>query len=106
MSMSAEEFVAHGSAVAADYINLKIGIPECIRQVAEQVEYPGIVLVNLAGPVVAQIVIQSRQGFLVVTFATAVDDVQALSGMCVKKMQAVRTVRSVLLFRFGRSAAD
>jgi hypothetical protein len=106
MSMSAEEFVAPGSAVATDYIDLKSGIPECISQVAEQVEYQGIVLMNLAGPVVPQIVIQSRQGFLVVTLASAVDDVQALSGMCVKKMQAVRTVRSGLLFSLGRSAAD
>jgi hypothetical protein len=77
--MTAEEFVAPGSAVATDYINLEIGIAECSSQVPEQVEYPGIVLMNLAGPMVPQIVIQARKGFLVVAFASAVDDIQALS---------------------------
>ena len=54
VSMSAEEFVAPGCTVAADYINLKIGIPECGSQVVEEVEYPGIVLVNFTSAVIAQ----------------------------------------------------
>ena len=53
--MSAEKFVAPWCAVAADDINLKVGIPECISQIVEEVEYRGIVLVNFAGAVVAQI---------------------------------------------------
>src|SRR5579864_7297240 len=93
VSMSTEEFVAPGRAVAADDTNLKIGIPERNSQVVEQVEYPGIVLMNFAGAVVAQITVQARQRFLIVAFAIAVDDIQALSRMCVKKMQAVPTVR-------------
>ncbi|MGC2198275.1 MAG: hypothetical protein WA628_26630 [Terriglobales bacterium] len=55
---------------------------------------PRIVLVNLAGAVVLKVTIQVRQGFLIVAFATAVDNVQALTRMCVEKMQAVRTVRN------------
>ena len=73
--MSAKEFVAPGSAVAADDINLKIGIPECGSQIVEQVEYLGIVLMNFAGAVVAQITVEAHQRFLIVTFAIAVDDV-------------------------------
>jgi hypothetical protein len=40
VSMSAEEFVAPRRAVAADDINLKIGIPERSSEVVEEVEYP------------------------------------------------------------------
>jgi hypothetical protein len=56
--MSAKEFVAPGRAVAADNVNLKIGIPECDRQVVEQVEYPRIILMNFAGAVIPQIAVQ------------------------------------------------
>ena len=55
VSMSAEEFVAPRRAVAADDINLKIGIPELSSPVVEEVEYPRIVLMNLAGTVVADL---------------------------------------------------
>ena len=55
--MSAEEFVAPWCAVAADDIDLKIGIPECSSQIVEEVEYAGIVLMNFACAVVAQITV-------------------------------------------------
>ena len=106
VSMSAEEFVAPGRTVAADYINLKIGIPQPSSQVMQKVEYPRIVLVNLAGAVVSKITIQTRQGFLIVAFTIAVDNVQALTGMCVEKMQAVWTVRNGLQFWLRRGKAD
>ena len=73
MSVSAEEFVAPRRAETADHINFKIGIPERSSQVVEQVEYSGIVLMNFAGAVVAQIMVQARQRFLIVAFAVAVD---------------------------------
>ena len=89
VSMSAEEFVAPGRAVAANNVNFKVGIPECCSQVVEQIEYPGVVFMNFAGAVVSQVIVQAGQRFLIVTSATTIDDVQALACMCVKKMQAV-----------------
>jgi hypothetical protein len=104
--MSAEEFIAQGRTVAANYIDLKIGIPERSSQVMQKVEYPRIVLVNLAGAVVSKITIQARQRFCIVAFAIAVDNVQALTGMCMEKMQAVWTVRNGLQFWLRRGKAD
>jgi hypothetical protein len=86
VSMTTEELVAPGGAVTADNINLKIGIPERGSQVVEEIEHPGIVLMNLAGAVVVQITVQALQRFLIVTSTIAIDDVQAFSGMRVKKM--------------------
>ena len=91
---------------AADYINLEVGIPKRSGQVPQKVEYPRIVFVNLACPVVPQIAIQAGQGFLIVTFAIAIDDIQALSGMGVKQVQAVDIVRNGLHFWLGRSSAE
>src|SRR5208283_1514870 len=103
MPMRAEEFVAPGRAVAADDINLEIGIPQRHSQVVQQVEDSGIVLVNFAGAVVSQIAIQACERFRIVAFAVAVDDVQSLPGMCVEKMQAVRTLRNGLYSWLGDS---
>jgi len=92
VSVSAKEFVAPWRAVAADDINLKIRIPERSSQVVEKVEDPRIIIVNFAGSMVPQVTVQARQGFLIVAFAIAIDDIQALPSVCVKKTQAVWTI--------------
>lgn len=51
---------------------------------------------NFTCAVVAQITVQLRQGFLIVPFAIAVNNVQSLSRVCVEEMQAVRRVRNDL----------
>ena len=55
VSMSTEEFVAPRRPVAADHINLKIGISERGSQVVQEIEYTRIVLMNFARTVVSQI---------------------------------------------------
>ena len=92
MSMGAQELVAPRRAVAADDINLEIGIPEFGREVVQQVEHPRIIFMNLAGAVVAQIVVQLRQRFWIIAGAVTVDDIQTLASVSVKKMQAVRAI--------------
>ena len=67
----------------------------------EQVEHLGIVFVNFAGAVVAQVKVEARQRFLVIAFAVSVDDVQPLSSMGVKKMQLVGTRRNLRQFWLG-----
>jgi len=96
MPMCAEEFIAPRSAVTADYINLKIRISERGRQVVKEVEHAGIVVMNFASTVVAQITVQASQGLLVVACSIAVNDVQSFSGMRVNQMQLIRTVRNRL----------
>jgi hypothetical protein len=55
MSMSTKKFIAPRCAVAADDINLKIGISEGNSKLVQEVEYSRIVLMNLFGTVIAQI---------------------------------------------------
>ena len=81
VSMSAEEFVAPRRAIATEDVDLKVRIPECGSQVVEQVEHSRVVLVNCAGPVVAQITVEANVGILIVSFAIAVDDIEVLSRM-------------------------
>jgi hypothetical protein len=94
--MSAKEFIAPWSAVTADNVNLKIRIPERGCQVVKEVEYAGIVLMNFASAVVAQITVQASQGLGVVACSIAVNDVQSFSSVCVNQMQLVRTARNRL----------
>jgi hypothetical protein len=86
VSMSSEEFIAPWRAVTTDNVNFKIGISQRGHQVVQEVEYSRIVLVNLAGAMVTQIMVQARQRVLIITLALAiaVDDVQTLSGMGVE----------------------
>ena len=85
VSMSAKKFVAPGRTVAADNINLEVGISERGCQVVQQIKYPGIILMNFASAVVAQVMIQTRQGFRIVAFPIAVNDAQVLSRVSVEK---------------------
>lgn len=101
VSMSTKKFVAPGRAVAADDVDFKIGIPECSRQVVEQVKYPRIIFMNLAGAMVAQITVQARQGFRIVAFPIAVDDGQTLASVGVEKMQTIDTILNWLQFWLG-----
>jgi hypothetical protein len=94
VSTSAEEFVAQRRAIATEDIDLKVRIPECGSQVVEQVEHSRVVLVNCAGPVVAQITVEANVSILIVSFAIAVDDVEVLSRMCVEQPQVVDVVRN------------
>lgn len=94
VSMSAEEFVAPRRAIATKDVDLKVRIPECGRQVVEQVEHSRVVLVNCAGAVIAQIMVEANAGILIVSFAIAVDDVEALSGMCMEQPQTVGAIRN------------
>jgi hypothetical protein len=92
--VSAEEFIAPRRAIAANDVDLEAGIPECRCQVVEQIEDSRVVLVNCAGPVVAQIMVEANQGILIVAFAITVDDVGALSRMGVEEPQTVNVVRN------------
>src|SRR5580765_6121239 len=106
MSMGAQELIAPRRAVAADDINLEIRIPEFGREVVQQVEHPRIIFMNLAGAVVAQIMVQLRQRFWIIAGAVTVNDIQTLASVSVKKMQAVRTVRDILKLQLGCGSRD
>jgi hypothetical protein len=72
----------------------------------EEVENPGIIRLNLMRAVVAKVTIQPLQRFLIIAFIIAIDNVQAFTGMRMKKLQAVTAIRSGRHFRFGGRATD
>jgi hypothetical protein len=51
---------------------------------------------KFSGSIVAEIIFQPHQRFLIVTLGFPVNDVQTLSSMCVEKMQAVIAARDDL----------
>ena len=103
VSVCAEVFIAPGGAIAADYIDLEIRIAEGGSQIVEQIEDARIIGVNIAGAVIAQIVIEPVQRFLIVSIAIAIDDVEAFAGVGMEKVQLVGTAHSGWWFCLGRS---
>lgn len=93
VSVSAEVFIAPGSAIAADYIDFEIRIAERGSEIVQQIEYPRIVRAYIAGAMIAQIVVQAVKGFLIISMAIAVDDIEPLACMRMEKPQLVRAVR-------------
>ena len=75
VSVSAEELIAPGCAIAADNIDLEIWIAERGSQIVQQVEHPRIICANIPGTVIPQIMVEPLKRFLIVSPAIAVDDV-------------------------------
>ena len=77
-------------------LDLKIGIPQRSRQVVTG-QISGSYS-RLARALVAQIIVQARKRLRFVGFAVAVNDIQPLSGVGMKKMQLVGNARTILKF--------
>src|ERR1035438_2849478 len=75
VSVSAEELIAPGCAIATDNIDLEIRIAERGSQIVQQVEHPRIICANITGTVIPQIMVEPLKRFLIVSPAIAVDDV-------------------------------
>jgi hypothetical protein len=61
----------------------------------EKIEYAGIVVMNIAGAMIAQIMIHSRQSIWIIGVPIPVDDVEPLPGVGMEKVQTVRNLRWV-----------
>ncbi len=90
--VAAQVFIAPGRAVAAYDIDFGIGMSQGHGQIMQKIEDARIIVVNIAGAVVAQIMIHSRQGVGIIGVPVAVDNIEPLPGVGVKKVQAIRSV--------------
>src|SRR5215831_18130483 len=85
-----EILVAPRRPVAANHVNFGGGPCQGNSKIMEQIQHPRIVLVNLASPVVTQIVIDPRQSTDIVHVPMTVLDVEPFPGVGVKETKAVR----------------
>jgi hypothetical protein len=86
VSVAAEVFIAPWRPVAAYDIDLGIGTAQSYGQVVEKIKHTRIVV---AGAVVAQIMIHSRQRCGVIGVPMAVYDVEPLPGVGMEKVQTI-----------------
>jgi hypothetical protein len=84
-----QEFVRLGRAISADHIDLVVGLTDRCEQVVKQVEEARVVVVNFAGPPVAEVVVKPIESLRDIGVAAAIDDVDALIRMSVEEAQAV-----------------
>src|SRR5271156_163117 len=95
VAVLAEVGVAPRGAVSADNVDHAVRVAKAGHQIMEEVELLDVVILHVAGAVVAQEVIELGNGFGQITVADAVDDVDVLAGMQVVEMQTVGGSRSV-----------
>ncbi len=93
VTVKAEIFITPRGAIAADNLDLGVRAAECRSQVMQKIEYARIVVVNIAGTVIAQVPIKALERIGVVCLPVPVDDVEPFPGVGVKEMKAIRSLR-------------
>jgi hypothetical protein len=78
MAMVSQVFVAPGSAVSADNVNRRSEPARCFHQLIEEIEQTRVIVVNFAGAVITQKVIEFSKGGRNVGVAVSVRDIQRL----------------------------
>ena len=89
VAVLAEVVVAPRGAISADDIDHAIGVAEPGHQVMEEVELFHVIVLYVAGAVIAQEVVELSDGLRQVVVADAVDDVDVFAGVQVVEMQTV-----------------
>ena len=79
----------HGRAVAADDVDLMVGMTQLHEQIVEQIEFLDVVILHVIGAMVAQEVVELRDRVGKVFIADAIDHIDALAGVQVVEAQAV-----------------
>ena len=85
----AQEFVAPGRTVAANYIDFATGIAERRGQVVEKVEEMRIEMMHITGTVIAQKMVELVERFGNVLITATIDNIQPLTGMSVIEAEPV-----------------
>jgi len=85
----AEEVVAPGGTVAADDVDDGVRPTELAEQVVQEVELPGIVVAGVFGAVVAEEVVELREGGRDVGVSYAVDDIDVFAGVQVVELEVI-----------------
>jgi hypothetical protein len=86
-SVSPEEFIAPGRAIAANDIDFSAWSADRIGQVPQDVIEPGIILLHVPGAMVSQELVQVRGSFGNIFIAVAKNDVDAFTSVSVVQAQ-------------------
>jgi hypothetical protein len=89
VTVGAQEFVAPRRTVTTNDVNFGVGPFQCDVQVVKQIEYSRIVLVNVAGAVIPQILIELREGPGNVVATSPVDSIYPFPRVDVKEPQTI-----------------
>src|SRR5689334_7687971 len=85
--MGPQKLIAPRRAISADDLNFSAGTSHRRDQVGEEIEDPRVVMIDLAGAMVAEEMIQPREGLRNVARRAPVNHIDALSGVGVIKAQ-------------------
>ena len=81
--MGTEEFIAPRGAKATDDLNFGVWMTHGTCEIGKNVEDAGIVMLHLAGAVVAKEMVELSFRFRKIEIAAAIDDINAFAGMSV-----------------------
>jgi hypothetical protein len=81
VSVCPQKLITPRRAVSTDNIHLGIWLAEFRRQVVDQVEDTGIIMMDITGPVIAQIVIELLERFRDVLITPTVHDIDSITRM-------------------------
>jgi hypothetical protein len=85
----AKEFVAPGTAIAADNIDFSVGMADGSGEIREDVKDVRIVMLDFASAMVAKEMIELRFGFRKKEIAPTIDDINVLSSVGVIETEVV-----------------
>lgn len=92
---AAEKLIAPGGTVAADDIDLRAGMADRGGKIGKNVEDARIVVLDVAGAVVAEEMIKPLFGLRKIKIAAAVNDVDAFAGVRMKEAEMMFLVRTI-----------
>jgi len=77
----AKVLITFRGAISTDDVNLRVRAADSPRDIRQNIEKPGIEMMDLAGAVVAEELVELRQGFGNVGIPVSINDVQMFSRM-------------------------
>lgn len=93
MTMFAKIVIAPRSAIPANDVDLAVEMPQFGQQVMQEIKLPGVIVLHVAGAMVAKKMIQRRNALRKVLIAYPVDDIQMFT--CMKVIEAKPVGRSM-----------
>ena len=95
MTVRTEPLVAPRSSVATHNVDFCVRTTERRRQVVEQIEDARIVLMHVAGPVIAKKMVQLGKSSGIIAVAVPVNDVEMLASVGMEEMKAIGIGRQI-----------
>ena len=95
MTVRTEPLVAPRSSVATHHVDFGVRTTERCRQVVEQIEDTRIVLMHVAGSVIAEKVVQLGKSSGIIAVAVPINDIEVLARVGMEEMKAIGISRQI-----------